>query len=411
LAVPHRIMGLDLGTTKVTAVIAEVDPDGLTSISGVGTKKCEGLRKGVIVDIDKTVRAIEGAVTEAEIMAGYSLSSAFVSISGDHIKGMNSTGVVAVSKPDREITDDDVDRVVAASRGVVVPNDRTILHVIPQEYLVDDQDGISHPVGMSGIRLEVQTHIITGSATCAQNVIKSVRRAGIDVEELVLQSLATGYSLVSEEESNLGVAVVDLGGGTTDIAVFKDGALHHTALLGLGGQNITNDLAVGLRTPLAQAEILKIRDGCAKSAGIAEGEALDIPGVHGRKARKLSKKVLAQIMESRIDELLYLVRKQLVKSDYYEVLGAGVILTGGTSLVDGILDSSEEVISMPSRLGLPEGVGGLQDYVDDPRMATAVGLIRYAADMIAKGGVPRSSTDATFGSIVGKVRRWVNTFF
>lgn len=411
MAVPHRIMGLDLGTTKVTAVIAEVDPDGITSISGVGTKKCEGLRKGVIVDIDKTVRAIEGAVTEAEIMAGYSLGSAYVSISGDHIKGMNSTGVVAVSKPDKEITDDDVDRVVAASRGVVVPNDRIILHVIPQEYVVDDQDGISHPVGMSGIRLEVQTHIITGSATCAQNVVKSVRRAGIDVDELVLQSLATGYSLVSDEESNLGVAVVDLGGGTTDIAVFKDGALHHTAILGLGGHNITNDLAVGLRTPLAQAEILKIRDGCAKSAGIADDEALEVPGVHGRKARQLSKKVLAQIMESRIDELLYLVRKQLVKSDYYEVLGAGVILTGGTSLIDGILDSSEEVISMPTRLGLPEGVGGLQDYVDDPRMATAVGLIRYAADMIAKGGVPRSSTDATFGNIVGKVRRWVNTFF
>jgi cell division protein FtsA len=301
--------------------------------------------------------------------------------------------------------------VVAASRGVVVPNDRLILHVIPQEFVVDDQDGISHPVGMSGIRLEVQTHIITGSATCAQNVIKSVRRAGMDVDELVLQSLATGYSLVSDEESNLGVAVVDIGGGTTEIAVFKDGALHHTTMLGLGGQNITNDLAVGLRTPLAQAEILKIRDGCAKSAGIAEDEAVEVPGVHGRKARQLSKKVLAQIMESRIDELLYLVRKQLVKSDYYEVLGAGVILTGGTALVEGILDSSEEVISMPTRLGLPEGVGGLQDYVDDPRMATAVGLIRYAADVIAKGGAPRSSTDATFGNIVGKLRRWVNTFF
>lgn len=411
MAVPHRIMGLDLGTTKVTAVIAEVDPDGLTSISGVGTKKCEGLRKGVIVDIDKTVRAIEGAVTEAEIMAGHSVGSAFVGISGDHVKGMNSTGVVAVSKPNKEITDDDVDRVVAASRGVVVPNDRLILHVIPQEFLVDDQQGISHPVGMSGIRLEVQTHIITGSATCAQNVIKSVRRAGIDVDELVLQSLATGYSLVSDEESNLGVAVVDIGGGTTDIAIFKDGALHHMAMLGLGGHNITNDLAVGLRTPLAQAEILKIRDGCAKSAGIAEDETVEVPGVHGRKARQLSKKVLAQIMESRIDELLYLVRKQLVKSDYYEVLGAGIILTGGTALVEGILDSSEEVISMPTRLGLPEGVGGLQDYVDDPRMATGVGLIRYAADVIAKGGAPRSSTDATLGNIVGKLRRWVNTFF
>jgi cell division protein FtsA len=404
-------MGLDLGTTKVTAVIAEVDPDGLTSISGVGTKKCEGIRKGVIVDIDKTVRAIEGAVTEAEIMAGYSVGSAFVGISGDHVKGMNSTGVVAVSKPDKEITDDDVDRVVAASRGVVVPNDRRILHVIPQEFVVDDQRGISHPVGMSGIRLEVQTLIITGSATCAQNVIKSVRRAGIDVDELVLQSLATGYSLVSNEESNLGVAVVDIGGGTTDIGIFKDGALHHMAMLGLGGHNITNDLAVGLRTPLAQAEILKIRDGCAKSAGIPDDETVEVPGVHGRKARGLSKKVLTQIMESRIDELLYLVRKQLVKSDYYEVLGAGVILTGGTALVEGILDASEEVISMPTRLGLPEGVGGLRDYVDDPRMATAVGLIRYAADVIAKGGAPRSTTDATLGNIVGKLRRWVNTFF
>lgn len=411
MAVPHRIMGLDLGTTKVTAVIAEVDPDGLTSISGVGTKKCEGIRKGVIVDIDKTVRAIEGAVTEAEIMAGYSVGSAFVGISGDHVKGMNSTGVVAVSKPDKEITDDDVDRVITASRGVVVPNDRRILHVIPQEFVVDDQRGISHPVGMSGIRLEVQTLIITGSATCAQNVIKSVRRAGIDVVELVLQSLATGYSLVSNEESNLGVAVVDIGGGTTDIGIFKDGALHHMAMLGLGGHNITNDLAVGLRTPLAQAEILKIRDGCAKSAGIPDDETVEVPGVHGRKARGLSKKVLTQIMESRIDELLYLVRKQLVKSDYYEVLGAGVILTGGTALVEGILDASEEVISMPTRLGLPEGVGGLRDYVDDPRMATAVGLIRYAADVIAKGGAPSSTTDATLGNIVGKLRRWVNTFF
>jgi len=411
LAAAQHMMGLDLGTTKVTAVIAEAGPDGLASITGVGTKECEGLRKGVIVDIDKTVRAIEGAVREAEIMAGYSLGSAYVGISGDHIKGMDSTGVVAVSKPEKEITDDDVDRVVAASRGVVVPNDRLILHVIPQEFVVDDQGGISHPVGMSGIRLEVHTHIITASATCAQNVVKSVRRAGLDVDELVLQSLATGYSLVSDEESNLGVAVVDIGGGTTDIAVFKDGALHHTAVLGLGGRNITNDLAVGLRTPLAQAEILKIRDGCAKSAGIAEDDFLEIPGVHGRKARQLSRKVLAQIMESRIDELLYLVRKHLVKSDYFEVLGAGVILTGGTSLVPGILDSSEEVISMPTRLGLPEGVAGLQDYVDDPRMATAVGLVRYAAGATAKGGVPRSSTGATFGNIVGKVRRWVNTFF
>lgn len=411
MAVPHRIMGLDLGTTKVTAVIAEVDPDGLTSISGVGTKKCEGIRKGVIVDIDKTVRAIEGAVTEADIMAGYSVGSAFVGISGDHVKGMNSTGVVAVSKPDKEITDDDVDRVIAASRGVVVPNDRRILHVIPQEFVVDDQRGISHPVGMSGIRLEVQTLIITGSATCAQNVIKSVRRAGIDVDELVLQSLATGYSLVSNEESNLGVAVVDIGGGTTDIGIFKDGALHHMAMLGLGGHNITNDLAVGLRTPLAQAEILKIRDGCAKSAGIPDDETVEVPGVHGRKARGLSKKVLTQIMESRIDELLYLVRKQLVKSDYYEVLGAGVILTGGTALVEGILDVSEEVISMPTRLGLPEGVGGLRDYVDDPRMATAVGLIRYAADVIAKGGATRSTTNATLGNIVGKLKKWANTFF
>jgi cell division protein FtsA len=411
LAVAHRIMGLDLGTTKVTAVMAEVDPSGPASIVGVGTKKCEGLRKGVIVDIEQTVRAIEGAVTEAEIMAGYSAGSAFVSVSGDHIRGMNSTGVVAVSKPDREITDDDVARVVAASRGVVVPNDRLILHVIPQEFVVDDQDGISHPVGMSGIRLEVQTHIITCSATCAQNVMKSVRRAGLDIEELVLQSLANGYSLVSDEESNLGVAVVDIGGGTTDIAVFKDGALHYTAILGLGGNNISNDLAVGLRTPLAQAEILKIRDGCAKSAGIPDDEIIEVPGVHGRKTKQLSKKVLAQIMESRVDELLYLVRKQLVKSDYYEVLGAGVILTGGTSLVDGILDSSEEVISLPTRLGLPEGVGGLRDYVDDPRMATGVGLIRYAADMISKGGVPKASSDAKFVNIVGKLRRWANTFF
>jgi cell division protein FtsA len=398
-------MGLDLGTTKVSAVIAEIDRSGRPAVIGVGNKKCEGIRKGVIVDIEKTVSAIEGAIQEAEIMTEHSARAAYVSISGDHIKGMNSTGVVAVSRPDKEITEHDIERVVNAARAVVVPHDRLILHVIPQQFVVDDQGGIDLPVGMAGIRLEVQAHIITCATTCAQNVIKSVRKAGIDVAGLVLQPLATGLALLTQEEMDLGVAVVDIGGGTTDISVFKDGAIRYTAVLGFGGTNITNDLVIGLRTPFGQAENLKIEYGCAR-APAADDELIDVPGVQGRKMRQISRKVFAQIIGPRLEEILYLVKGQLMKSEFYEVLGAGVVLTGGTSLISGIEDLAEEVLSMPARVGVPENVGGLREYVNDPRMSTGVGLLHFAGNVLVKGGMVAVDKHAGISSVFVKVRRW-----
>lgn len=410
MALPARVMGLDLGTTKVSAIIAEIDKSGRPSVIGVGTKKCEGVRKGVIVDIEKTVSAIEGAVQEAEIMTEYTARAAYVSISGDHIKGMNSTGVVAVSRPDKEITDRDIERVVNAARAVVVPNDRLILHVIPQEFVVDDQGGIDLPVGMAGIRLEVQAHIITCASTCAQNVIKSVRKAGIDVAGLVLQPLATGLAVLTQEEMELGVAVIDIGGGTTDISVFKDGAIRYTAVLSFGGNNVTNDLVIGLRTPFGQAENLKIEHGCARASAIEE-VLIDVPGVQGRKVRQVSRKVIAQIISPRLEEILYLVKGQLMKSEFYEVLGAGIVLTGGTSLIAGIEDLTEEVLSMPARVGVPEDIGGLKEYVNDPRMSTGVGLLHFAGNALVKGGVAAVDKHGGLGNVLGKVRRWVSTVF
>jgi cell division protein FtsA len=410
LALPTRVMGLDLGTTKVSAIIAEIDKSGRPSVIGVGTKKCEGVRKGVIVDIEKTISAIERAVQEAEIMTEHTARAAYVSISGDHIKGMNSTGVVAVSRPDKEITQHDIERVVNAARAVVVPNDRLILHVIPQEFVVDDQGGIDLPVGMAGIRLEVQAHIITCASTCAQNVVKSVKKAGIDVAGLVLQPLATGLAVLTQEEMDLGVAVIDIGGGTTDISVFKDGAIRHTSVISFGGNNVTNDLVIGLRTPFGQAENLKIEHGCARASAV-EDDLIDVPGVQGRKTRQISHKVIAQIIGPRLEEILYLVKGQLMKSEFYEVLGAGIVLTGGTSLISGIEDLTEEVLSMPARLGVPEDVGGLKEYVNDPRMSTGVGLLHYAGNALVKGGVSAVDKHGGLGNVLGKVRRWVSTVF
>lgn len=403
-------MGIDLGTTKVSAIIAEIDKGGKPIVTGVGTEKCEGIRKGVIVDIEKTVSAIEGAVQAAELMSEHSPKSAFVSISGDHIRGINSTGVVAVSRPDKEISESDIERVITAARAIAVPNDRKILHVIPQEFVVDDQKGIELPVGMAGIRLEVKAHIITCSATCAQNVIKSVKRARLDVDALVLQPLATGYAVLTQEEMDLGVAVVDIGGGTTDVSVFKDGAIRHTSILALGGNNITNDLVIGLRTPFGQAESIKVDHGCA-IPGSADQEIVEVQGVHNRKTRRISGKVVAQIIGPRLEEILYMVKGVLTKSEYYETLGAGIVLTGGTSLIPGIEDLAEDILSMPARVGVPEHPGGLTEYVKDPRMSTGVGLLHYAGNTFVKGGVPSLEQHVRIGNVFGKVRRWVSAAF
>ena len=410
MASAFKVMGLDLGTTKVSAVVAEIDRSGKPIVVGVGTQRCEGIRKGVIVDIEKTVSAIEGAVQAAEMMSEFCPKSAFVSISGDHVRGINSTGVVAVARPDKEISNHDIERVVGAAKAIAVPNDRRILHVIPQEFMVDDQSGIDLPVGMSGIRLEVKAHIITCSSTCAQNVIKSVKKAGLDIDALVLQSLATGNAVLTQEERELGVAVIDIGGGTTDIAVFKDGAIRHTSVLALGGSHITNDLVIGLRTPFGQAEDIKINHGCARRVDGSD-EIIEVQGVQGRKTRQVSRRVIAQIMGPRLEEVLYLAKGELTRSEYYEVLGAGAVLTGGTSLISGIEDLAEDVLSMPARLGVPEDVGGLTEYVRDPKMSTGVGLLNHAGNILVKGGVSAIERPAKLGKVFGKVKRWVSAAF
>ncbi len=407
---PERIMGLDLGTTKVSAIVAEVDKSGEPTIIGVGSCQCEGIRRGVIVDIEKTVSAIERAIREAELMTDHVARAAFVSISGDHIKGMNSTGLVAVSRPDKEITESDVHRVVEAARAISIPDDRYLLHVIPQEFVVDNQRGIELPLGMSGIRLEVQAYIVTCSKTSAQNVVRTVRRAGIDVAGLVLQPLATGLAVLTREEMQLGVAVIDIGGGTTDISIFKDGAIRYTSVVALGGNNITNDLVIGLRTPFSQAENIKTRFGRVLDSSNLD-DTIEVPGVHGRRPRRESLRRVSRIIEARLEEILYLVGKQLLKSEYHNLLGAGVVLTGGTSLLNGVEDLAEEVLSMPARVGQPENVNGLSEYVSDPRMSTGVGLIYYAANAVAKGGVTPVDRQGRIGNVFSKVKHWVSTFF
>lgn len=410
MAMPARIVGLDLGTTKVSAIVAEIDKNGEPTITGIGTCQCEGIRSGVIVDIEKTVSAIERAIREAELMTDHVARAAFVSISGDHIKGMNSTGLVAVSRPDKEITENDVRRVVEAARAIAIPDDRLLLHVIPQEFIVDNQRGIELPLGMAGIRLEVQAYVVTCSRTTAQNVIRTVKRAGIDVDGLVLQPLATGLAVLTREEMQLGVAVVDIGGGTTDISVFKDGAIRYTSVVGLGGNNITNDLVIGLRTPFGQAESIKIKYGRVQDSSSLD-DVIEVPGVHGRKSRRESVQRVSRIIEARVEEILYLVGKQLLKSEYHNLLGAGVVLTGGTSLLAGIEDLAEEVLSMPARVGQPENVSGLSEYVSDPRMSTGVGLVYYAANVVAKGGAAPVERQGRIGNVFSKVKNWVSTFF
>ena len=405
-----RVMGLDLGTTKVSAIIADIDKSGKPTIVGVGTSKCEGLRRGVIVDIEKTVSAIESAVQQAEMMTDRGAQFVYASISGDHIRGMNSTGVVAITSPDKEITEGDIQRVIKAAKGVVVPEDRLILHVIPQQFVVDDQRGIDLPLGMTGIRLEVQAHIITCAMTCAQNVTKTVKRAGFDVTGLVLQPLATGLAVLTQEEMQLGVAVIDIGGGTTDICIFKDGAARYSSVVALGGNNITNDLVIGLRTPFGQAEAIKIEHG---QATIVEGDnqMIEVPGVQGRRTRQVSKRFISQIIKPRLEEIFDLAKAQIVKSELYDLLGAGVVLTGGTAMLAGVEEIAEDILSLPARIGVPENVFGLTEYVRHPRMATGVGLVLFAANAMSKGGVLKVEGRAGLKGFVSRVREWFSSGF
>jgi cell division protein FtsA len=376
-SVENVIAGLDIGTTKIGMVIGEVSEDGSINVLGVGQAHSEGLRKGVVVNIDKTVKAIEKARQEAELMAGIEIHSVVVGIAGGHIKSINSKGVVAITNQNNEIMQEDIDRVIEQAKAIAIPMDREIIHVLPQEFIVDEQTGIKEPVGMSGVRLEVEAHVVTGAITSAENIYKSVEKAGLEVTDLVLEPLASSYAVLTDDEKELGVALIDMGGGTTDIAIFFDDAIRHTAVVGLGGRNVTSDIAIGIRTPLEQAEEIKKKHGIALSSKVGKDEYFEAPGVGGRESREISRSILASIIEPRLEEIFSLVHREIKRSEFSEMLGAGIVITGGGALLEGMGELAEQVFDMPVRIGYPRGFGGLAESIKSPIWATGVGLIQY----------------------------------
>lgn len=371
-------VGLDIGTTKISCIIAEKQGPGELNIVGVGNAPSEGLRRGVVVDLEKTVASIQRAVDEAERMGGVPVKGVHAGIAGDHIRSINGRGVIAVSRKDNEIGPADVERVVEAAKAIAIPMDREIIHVIPQEFIVDDQDGIKDPVGMSGVRLEAEVHIITGAVTSAKNICRAIQRAGLKVHDLVLEPLASSHAVLGKDERDLGVVLLDIGGGTTDVAVFFEGSIRHTAIVPCGGANVTNDIAIGLRTPIDKAEQIKIQHGCALASLVPSGDQVSVPGVGGRADREISRHVLASMIEPRMEEIFAMATREVKKNHFAELLGGGVVLTGGTSLMNGVVELAEQVFEMPVRLGAPEGLGGLGANVADPRFSTGVGLVLHA---------------------------------
>ena len=370
--------GLDVGTTKVCVVAAEVGEDGTLSILGVGERPCAGLERGSVINLEATIHSVIEAVRACEQMAGISIKSVMAGIAGEHIRSANSTGVIGVSRRDNEITVEDVRRALDAARAVPVPGDREVLHVLPRDYRVDEQRGIRDPVGMSGVRLEVEVHIVTAQSTAVRNLRRGITRAGLVVSSLVLEPLAASEAVLDEDEKALGVLLLDIGGGTTDIAVFLDGTIGHTAVIGFGGNAVTNDLAVGLRTPIEQAEKLKVQHGCAVAAQADPGASVEVPGVGGRDPRRVGAAVLASIIEPRLEEILALALAEVERVVDPSLLAAGVVLTGGTSQMRGLTELAERVLGLPARVGVPHRLSGLTDIALDPRLATAVGLVRHA---------------------------------
>jgi len=370
------IVGLDIGTTKICTVVGESSGKEI-NIIGIGTHPSIGLRKGVVVNIESTVDSIKKAVEEAELMAGCEISSVYAGIAGGHITGFNSRGIVAIKG--KEVTQQDVDRVIDAARAVAIPMDREVIHVLPQEFIVDDQAGIQNPIGMSAVRLEAKIHIVTGAVTSAHNIVKCANRAGLDVCDIVLESLASGEAVLTEEEKELGAALLDLGGGTTDLAIFSGSNIKHTFVLALGGNNLTNDIAVGLRAPLTEAEKIKKKYGSCIARNIDSEETIEVPGMGGRKPRKLSRQILGEILEPRMEEIFTLIKREIYRAGMENVIASGSVLTGGSALLDGVTDIAESIFDLPTRLGKPRGISGLVDVVNNPMYATGVGLVIYGA--------------------------------
>ncbi len=373
------IVGLDIGTSKVVSVVGELADENTLEVIGIGSTRSHGLKRGVVVNIESTVQSIRRAVEEAELMAGCEIRTVFAGIAGSHVRGLNSHGIVAIR--DREVSRGDVERVIDAARAVEIPANQRILHVLPQEFLIDSQEGIREPIGMAGIRLEAKVHLVTGAISAAQNIIKCVQRCGLDVENVVLEQLASSYSVLTEDEKELGICLIDTGGGTTDIAVFRGGAIQHTAVIPIAGDQVTNDIAISLRTPTQYAEEIKIKYACALSQLANSDETIEVPSVGDRPPRRLARQTLAEVVEARYDELFSLVRDELRRSGFEELIAAGVVLTGGSSKMEGAVELAEEIFHVPVRLGVPQYVEGLADIVRNPIHATAVGLLLYGKEV------------------------------
>jgi cell division protein FtsA len=372
----NLLVGLDIGTSKVVAIVGEVKADGALEIIGIGSHPSRGLKKGVVVNIESTVQSIQRAVEEAELMAGCEIHSVYAGIAGSHVRSLNSHGIVAIK--DKEVVQGDVERVIDAAKAVAIPADQKILHVLPQEYIIDAQEGIRDPIGMSGVRLEAKVHIVTGADSAAQNIVKCVQRCGLAVDDIVLEQLASSYAVLTEDEKDLGVCMVDIGGGTTDIAVFGGGAIRHTAVIPIAGDQITNDIAVSMRTPTQYAEDIKIKYACALSQLANPDETIEVPSVGDRPPRRLARQTLAEIVEPRYEELFGLIRDELRRAGLEEQVATGIVLTGGSAKMEGAIELAEEVFHMPVRLGVPQYVTGLSEVVSNPIHATGVGLLLYA---------------------------------
>lgn len=401
------VVGLDVGTTKTCAIVGEVTNVGI-DIIGIGTHPSIGLQKGVVVNIDSTVDSIKRAVEEAELMADCEIRSVYTGIAGSHIQGLNSYGIVAVKGG--EVGEYDVKKALEAAKAIAIPLDRRVIHILPQYYMVDDQDGVRNPIGMSGVRLEAKVHVVTGSVTSVQNIIKSVNRVGLDVGDVILEPIASSEAVLSQDEKDLGVALIDVGGGTTDIAVFAEGSIQHTAVLPVGGNYVTNDISVGLRTPVLEAEKIKMKYGCTYTPLIPQNEVIEVPSVGGRAPRNVSRQVLGEIIEPRIEEILGLAHREIVKSGYDDLLAAGVVLTGGTAILEGITELAEQVFNMPVRKGTPVGVGGITDIVNSPMYATGVGLVMYGSAGRADYAIKKKEKKIV-SKFAKKFERWFNDFF
>jgi cell division protein FtsA len=382
------IVGLDIGTSKVLALVGEIAPDNTIEVIGIGSQPSRGLKKGVVVDIESTVQSIQRAVEEAELMAGCEIHSVFAGIAGSHVRSLNSHGVVAIR--DREVGQIDVENVIDAAKAVAIPADQKILHVLPQEYVIDGQEGIRAPIGMSGVRLEAKVHIVTGADSAAQNIEKCIQRCGLAVDDVVLEQLASSYAVLTDDEKELGVCIVDIGGGTTDIAVFSHGAIRHTAVIPIAGDQVTNDIAVSMRTPTQYAEDIKVRFACALSQLANPDESIEVPSVGDRPARRLARQTLAEIVEPRYEELFGLIRDELRRSGFEEIIAAGIVLTGGSAKMEGAIELAEEIFHVPVRLGMPTGVKGLADVITNPIYSTGVGLLLYARENALPGNRGRS---------------------